>query len=169
MQAKWVICLPGVGVFGQKPCGCAVVIAGIQVVQPTLAVILVSCIGDAVIGIPRHFQQCAECVVAVADFPVVLHPNQGDNIPMCIVEVIISFLPRPAAGKVDAVGIVCGDRPGGIRLKDNPVPLVEVAGNFLPGRALHPFPGAVVLCVVGVGGDGIPALVGGKLVETILY
>ena len=41
-----------------------------------------------------RFQQCAECVVAVADFPVVLHPNQGDNIPMCIVEVIISFLPR---------------------------------------------------------------------------
>ena len=70
---------------------------------------------------------------------------------------------------LDAVGIVCGDRPGGIRLKDNPVPLVEVAGNFLPGRALHPFPGAVVLCVVGVGGDGIPALVGGKLVETIVY
>ena len=52
VEAKWVICLPGVGVFGQKPCGCAVVIAGIQVVQPTLAVILVSCIGDAVIGIP---------------------------------------------------------------------------------------------------------------------
>jgi len=63
---------------------------------------------------------------------------------------------------LDAVGIVCGDRPGGIQLKDNPVPLVEIAGNFLPGRALHPFPGAVVLYVVGVGVYGIPALAGGK-------